>query len=201
MKIGGEGLAGDQWWRSCMGEGRSRSERGGGAGETSSVRPAERGTEEDGSAQTRDRRLSAELLALVARSARSASRGGAIVVSRRRVRACRAGAGGRSRRRSAALAREAEDVERFLGCPLAGAAPAEPGRRPLPRWRPRRRMPHQRQRGRPATGWLHWQRNARTGAHQWFAQLTLADGSRPIVELNPRIPESDREAAKACASR
>lgn len=55
-------------------------------------------------------------------------------------------------------------------------------------------------RGRPAkAGWLHWRRNPRTGACQWFTQLTLPDGARPLVELDPSIPEHDREAAKACA--
>lgn len=53
-------------------------------------------------------------------------------------------------------------------------------------------------RGRPATGSLRWARNA-NGAYQWFVQITLADGSRPVVDLDPRIPEGDREAAKAAA--
>ncbi len=53
--------------------------------------------------------------------------------------------------------------------------------------------------GRPATGSLSWRRNPRTGALQWYAQITLADGSRPLVELDPTITEADRAAARACA--
>lgn len=34
---------------------------------------------------------------------------------------------------------------------------------------------------------------------QWFARVTLVDGSRPWVELDPSISETDRAGAQACA--
>lgn len=54
-------------------------------------------------------------------------------------------------------------------------------------------------RGRPATGSVDWRRNPRTGSMQWMVRLTLGDRSRPWVELDPAIPEHDREGAIACA--
>jgi hypothetical protein len=53
--------------------------------------------------------------------------------------------------------------------------------------------------GRPATGAVEWRRNPKTGARQWFARLSLADGSRPFVELDPTIPHDDQIAARECA--
>jgi hypothetical protein len=49
------------------------------------------------------------------------------------------------------------------------------------------------------TGTIDWRCNAKTGVVQWHAQLTLADGSRPFVPLDPKIPEHDKAAAQACA--
>ena len=51
----------------------------------------------------------------------------------------------------------------------------------------------ERRRGRPASGSLRWR------GGQWWAQITLRDGSRPVVELDPSIPREDRTAARACA--
>ena len=60
-------------------------------------------------------------------------------------------------------------------------------------------VPRNRRRGRPATGSLKWKRNHR-GDWQWFARVTLADGSRPEVPLDPKIPHERRDLARACAS-
>ena len=54
---------------------------------------------------------------------------------------------------------------------------------------------------RPATGWIRWRRNKKTGVVHWHVQLTLKDGTRsPWVPLDPSIPESDRARAQACAT-
>ncbi|MGA7124042.1 MAG: site-specific integrase [Polyangiaceae bacterium] len=53
--------------------------------------------------------------------------------------------------------------------------------------------------GRPATGYVEWRRNAKTGVEHWHVQVTLADKSRPFVPLDATIPKHDREAAQACA--
>ncbi len=53
--------------------------------------------------------------------------------------------------------------------------------------------------GRPATGSIRWKRNPATGAFQWFARLTLVDGSRPIVGLDPSLGREDEAAARDCA--
>ena len=55
-------------------------------------------------------------------------------------------------------------------------------------------------RGRRATGCPEWRRNPKTGAFQWFARISLLDGSRPFVELDPAIPQEDEEAARECAA-
>ena len=55
--------------------------------------------------------------------------------------------------------------------------------------------------GRPATGYVKWRRNPKTGATHWHAQVTLKDGSRPWVPLDPSIPRDDEAGAKACALR
>lgn len=52
---------------------------------------------------------------------------------------------------------------------------------------------------RPAVGWIKWKRNGKTGATHWHVCITLADGSRPWVPLDPGIPESDQVRARACA--
>jgi integrase len=52
--------------------------------------------------------------------------------------------------------------------------------------------------GRPATGSIKWRVNAK-GEGRWYAQITLADGSRPFGPLDPKIAESDVEGARACA--
>lgn len=52
---------------------------------------------------------------------------------------------------------------------------------------------------RPAIGWIKWRRNAKTGAKHWHVCITLADGSRPWVPLDPSIPETDVVRARACA--
>ncbi len=54
---------------------------------------------------------------------------------------------------------------------------------------------------RPATGWTKWRRNAKTGLVHWHVQITLKDGSRPWVPLDPSIPQDDVAGAKACAKR
>lgn len=56
-----------------------------------------------------------------------------------------------------------------------------------------REVARARRRGRPASGSLRWR------AGQWWAQITLLDGSRPVVELDPEIPRDDRARARACA--
>jgi hypothetical protein len=53
--------------------------------------------------------------------------------------------------------------------------------------------------GRPATGAIKWQRNAKTGGMQWHAQVTLADKSRPWVPIDPSIRPEDEERARSCA--
>jgi hypothetical protein len=47
--------------------------------------------------------------------------------------------------------------------------------------------------GRPATGWVKWRRG------QWYVMLTLGNGERPWVALDPNIPHEDVVGAKACA--
>ena len=47
--------------------------------------------------------------------------------------------------------------------------------------------------GRPRTGSVVWQRG------QWRARITLADGSRKLVSLDPAIARDDVEGARACA--
>ncbi len=51
--------------------------------------------------------------------------------------------------------------------------------------------------GRPATGYIEWRRNAKTGVPHWHVQVSLEDGSRPFLPLDPRIPEHDRATAQA----
>ncbi len=53
--------------------------------------------------------------------------------------------------------------------------------------------------GRPATGYVEWRRNAKTGVEHWHVQVTLADKSRPFLPLDPKIPESDKAAAQSGA--
>lgn len=48
--------------------------------------------------------------------------------------------------------------------------------------------------GRPATGTVEWKRG------QWWARVTLADGKRPLVALDPSIPREDEARARACAA-
>jgi hypothetical protein len=38
------------------------------------------------------------------------------------------------------------------------------------------------------------------GVGRWYAQITLADGSRPFVPLDPKITETDVDGARACAA-
>lgn len=47
--------------------------------------------------------------------------------------------------------------------------------------------------GRPRTGSVVWQRG------QWYARITLEDGSRKPVPLDPAIARDDVEGARACA--
>lgn len=47
--------------------------------------------------------------------------------------------------------------------------------------------------GRPATGSLRWKNG------QWWARISLPNGSRPWVELDPAITERDEDAARECA--
>lgn len=54
--------------------------------------------------------------------------------------------------------------------------------------------------GRPATGYLEWRNNPKTGKSQWFAQISMPDGRRPFEALDPAIPEHDRQGAQACAT-
>ena len=53
--------------------------------------------------------------------------------------------------------------------------------------------------GRPATGSIKWRRNPKTEKPQWFVRLTLADGSRPFVALDPSIPREDEGRARESA--
>jgi integrase len=53
--------------------------------------------------------------------------------------------------------------------------------------------------GRPATGALAWRRNGKTGLTHWHVRVTMPDLSRPFAPLDPSIPESDLERAKAAA--
>jgi len=53
-------------------------------------------------------------------------------------------------------------------------------------------------RERSATGSIAWRRNPGTGAEQWHARLTLNDGSRRFVPLDPSIAHD--EAARALPS-
>lgn len=48
--------------------------------------------------------------------------------------------------------------------------------------------------GRPATGSIKWR------AGQWWARVTLPNGSRPWVDLDPNILRDDVAGAKACAA-
>ncbi len=48
--------------------------------------------------------------------------------------------------------------------------------------------------GRPASGSIFWR------GSRWWARITLPDGSRPAVELDPAIPHADRDGARACAT-
>jgi integrase len=48
--------------------------------------------------------------------------------------------------------------------------------------------------GRPATGTVEWKRG------RWWARVTLADGKRPLVPLDPAIPREDETRARACAA-
>jgi integrase len=51
---------------------------------------------------------------------------------------------------------------------------------------------------RPAEGWVKW-RSGKTGEH-WYCQVTLKTGKRSEwIDLDPKIPESDRERAKTAA--
>jgi integrase len=54
--------------------------------------------------------------------------------------------------------------------------------------------------GRPAKGSTEWRRNPKTGRSQWFARVSLLDGTRPFVELDPAIPREDEQRARDCAS-
>ena len=62
--------------------------------------------------------------------------------------------------------------------------------------------------GKPATGCVRWRFNPKredpeTGkpapGFQWFGRVKKANGDRPFVELDPRIPAGDEAAAKVCA--
>ena len=53
--------------------------------------------------------------------------------------------------------------------------------------------------GRPSSGSVSWRRDPRTEAWQWFVRLSLSDGTRPYVALDPSIPREDEPAARACA--
>jgi integrase len=52
---------------------------------------------------------------------------------------------------------------------------------------------------RPATGHVRWRRNTKTGVVHWHTRLTLKDGSRPWVPLDPSIPRDDEPRARECA--
>lgn len=56
-------------------------------------------------------------------------------------------------------------------------------------------------RRRPPSGSVRWRTNEQTGRAQWYGRVTLVDGSRPFVPLDPSIGRSDLEKAKACAVR
>lgn len=53
--------------------------------------------------------------------------------------------------------------------------------------------------GRPPTGSLQWTQDKR-GVWRWHARISLTDGSRPLVPLDPAIPQDDRVRAQACAT-
>jgi integrase len=48
--------------------------------------------------------------------------------------------------------------------------------------------------GRPATGSVLWKKG------QWWARVTIADGTRPVVPLDPGIPREEVARARACAA-
>ena len=52
---------------------------------------------------------------------------------------------------------------------------------------------------RPAAGSISWRRNPKTGAEHWHVRLTLLDGSRRFVPLDPSIAHQDEARAVACA--
>ena len=45
---------------------------------------------------------------------------------------------------------------------------------------------------------LAWRKSQESGAEQWHARLTLRDGSRPLVPLDPSIARDDETRARAC---
>ncbi len=53
--------------------------------------------------------------------------------------------------------------------------------------------------GRPATGWVKWRRNAKTRAMQWHVNVTLRDGSRTWIALDPDLTKDNEAGARACA--
>jgi hypothetical protein len=56
--------------------------------------------------------------------------------------------------------------------------------------------------GRKATGTVRILLNQETGWRQWHAKWTRADGTRTEwLPIDPNIPLSDEEGAKACAAR
>jgi len=52
---------------------------------------------------------------------------------------------------------------------------------------------------RPATGTVKWRRNPTTQRYHWHARITLSNGTRPWVELDPSIAEDDTAGARRCA--
>jgi integrase len=55
--------------------------------------------------------------------------------------------------------------------------------------------------GRPATGSVKWRRHAKPPHRlQWHARITLADGSRPWIALDPSIAADDVAGARRCAA-
>lgn len=53
--------------------------------------------------------------------------------------------------------------------------------------------------GRPATGWVKWRKSATTGRRHWHVRLTLTNGARPWVPLDPGIAHEDEAGARASA--
>ncbi len=52
--------------------------------------------------------------------------------------------------------------------------------------------------GRPATGAVKWTKD-KAGLERWHGRVTMPDGKRQFVPLDPAIPRTDEARARACA--